>query len=232
METPPTAKARQWQQQERPKINEICLGFSRDGWHWSRPDRQAFLTVSGDTKAWNFGNVQSVGGICLIVKEHLYFYVSGRHPKGNTTGLALLRRDGFASMDADGDGGTLTTRLIEFKGKYLFVNVDNPDGELRVEVLDRDGGVIAPFSSENCVPISADTTLTPVSWKKTADLSKVAGRPVRFRFHLKNGKVYAFWVSQDTSGASCGYVAAGGPGFTSNKDTVGRVRSAYPLGRL
>jgi hypothetical protein len=222
MEDPPTAKAEQWQQQKRPKINEICLGFSRDGWHWSRPDRQAFLSISEDLDAWNFGNAQSIGGGCLIVDDQLYFYVSGRHPDGNTTGLAILRRDGFASMDANGDTGTLTTRLVEFKGRYLFVNIDNPDGELRVEVLDRKGMVIEPFSEFNCVPISVDKTLAPVHWKGGADLSRIAGKPIRFRFHLTNGSLYAFWVSPDTSGASYGYIAAGGPGFTSNRDTMGR----------
>ena len=42
------------------------------------------------------------------------------------------------------------------------------------------------------------------------------------RFHLKNGSLYAFWVSPDESGASHGYVGAGGPGFTGPRDTVGR----------
>jgi hypothetical protein len=36
---------------------------------------------------------------------------------------------------------------------------------------------------------------------------------VRFRFTLTNGKLYAFWVSPETTGASHGYVAAGGPGI-------------------
>ena len=44
---------------------------------------------------------------------------------------------------------------------------------------------------------------------------------VRFRFHLRNGELYAFWVSPEASGASHGYVAAGGPGFTGMTDTVG-----------
>jgi hypothetical protein len=60
--------------------------------------------------------------------------------------------------------------------------------------------------------------------KGAADLSAVSGKPVRFRFHLKNGRLYAFWVSPDASGASHGYVAAGGPGFTGATDTVGRGR--------
>src|SRR2546426_11227408 len=72
------------------------------------------------------------------------FYVSGRtgRPGSNkagtcATGLATLRRDGFASMDAGETGGTLTTRPVRFSGKHLFVNVDNAKGELRVEILDQ-----------------------------------------------------------------------------------------------
>ena len=47
------------------------------------------------------------------------------------------------------------------------------------------------------------------------------GTPVKFRFHLRNGRLYAFWVSPSPSGASHGYVAAGGPGFAGPTDTVG-----------
>jgi hypothetical protein len=46
----------------------------------------------------------------------------------------------------------------------------------------------------------------------------IAGRPVRIRFHLSNGSLYAFWVSSDPSGASNGYVAAGGPGYGGGID--------------
>ena len=48
-----------------------------------------------------------------------------------------------------------------------------------------------------------------------------SGKPVRFRFHLSNGSLYSFWVSPDKSGASHGYVGAGGPGLTGPTDTVG-----------
>jgi len=62
-----------------------------------------------------------------------------------------------------------------------------------------------------------------VTWK-AADLAGVAGKPVKFRFHVKAGRLYAFWVSAEKSGASHGYVAAGGPGFTQIRDTVGAGR--------
>ena len=63
---------------DRPKINEVCFGFSRDGFHWSRPMRDAFCPVSETREAWNWGNVQSAGGCCLVVGDKLYFYAPGQ----------------------------------------------------------------------------------------------------------------------------------------------------------
>jgi len=94
------------------------------------------------------------------------------------------------------------------------VNAACAKGELRAEALDEKGNPVAPFTAANCEPIRADATRTAVRWKGAADLSPLAGRPVRFRFHLTNGELYAFWVSPDASGASHGYVAAGGPGLS------------------
>ncbi len=108
---------------EREKPNEVCVGYSRDGWSWSRPDRRGFLPISEHKGDWNYGNVQSAGGCCLVVGDRLYFYCSGRGA-GNVTSLAVLRRDGFVSMDAADKEGTLTTRPVTFRGKYLFVNAD------------------------------------------------------------------------------------------------------------
>lgn len=98
----------------RPKVNDIQLGYRRDGFHWDRPSREAFITVSDDVKAWNVGNVQSVGGCCCVVGDRLYFYHSGRNAAMDQTGVAFLRRDGFALMNADETSGTLTTRPVTF----------------------------------------------------------------------------------------------------------------------
>ena len=124
-------------------------------------------------------------------------------------------------MNADSEQGILVTRPVKFNGKYLFVNIAATGGELRVEVLNKAGLPIAQFSRERCIPIAVDKTLAAVTWKGAEDLSDLTGRPVRFRFYLTNGSLYSFWVSPDKSGASYGYVAAGGPGFTGPKDTVG-----------
>jgi hypothetical protein len=125
-------------------------------------------------------------------------------------------------MDAGAEAGTLTTRPLTFRGKYLFVNADAPQGELRAEVLDEAGRPIAPFTLANGKPLRADSTRRRCTWNGGEDLAALAGRKVRLRFQLTNGRLYSFWVSPELSGASHGYVAAGGPGFTGPCDTTGK----------
>ena len=64
----------------------------------------------------------------------------------------------------------------------------------------------------------SDATRIRVDWNGASNLSSLAGRPVQFRFHQRNGNLYAFWVSPSTSGASNGYLAAGGPGLSGPVD--------------
>ena len=207
-----------------PKRNEVVVGYSRDGFHFDRPNRRPLLPAVEEEDAWNWGNVQSSGGACLVVGDQLYLYYNGvglGENRGRKTGLVFLRRDGFASMGSIRDEGILTTRPVRFGGKYLFINADCDQGELCVEVLDKDGKVVRPFTKDNCVPVMVDKTLARVEWKGAEDLSGLAGEPVQFRFSLRLGELYSFWVSPDKSGASYGYVGAGGPGYTSFVDTVG-----------
>ncbi|HEY3900938.1 MAG TPA: hypothetical protein VGM54_20170 [Chthoniobacter sp.] len=216
-----------------PKLTEIELGYSRDGFHFSRPDRTSFIAATKREGDWDRGYLRPIGSVCTIVGDRLFFYYcgfSGIAPDGQkyfyaggSTHVAFLRRDGFASMDADVSGGELVTRPVTFQGAHAFVNAAAAKGELRAEIFGEDGKPIGPFTAENCVAIHGDKTLQELTWKGADDLSALRGRPVRFRFTLKGASLYAFWVSPETSGASHGYVAAGGPGFTGPTDTVGKT---------
>jgi hypothetical protein len=197
---------------------DICLGFSRDGFHWTRYDRQPFIAPAQQPGGWNRTNVQSAGGCCVIADPRLYFYFSGRSGSPNSndpgissTGVAMLRRDGFASMAAGEREGQVTTRPLSFSGKHLFVNADCSRGELRAELLDRDNRVVRGFSREDCRPVRGDSTRALVSWNGSADVSRLSSAPVRIRFFLKGGRLYAFWIAPDLRGASRGYLGMGGP---------------------
>lgn len=202
-----------------PKTTELKLGFSRDGFHWHRPDRRAFIAASRKEGDWDRAYLHTTTGVCVVLDDQLVFPYcgySGIAPSGTrgmysgaSIGLATLRRDGFASMDGSGE---LTTRLVKFKGKHLFVNVN---GEVRVEVLDEAGKVI-----RSSKVASGDQTKLKVEWADGSDLSDMSGRNMKFRFHLRKGSLFAFWVTPDNNGSSGGYVGAGGPAFQGVRDTA------------
>jgi hypothetical protein len=222
------------QSHNRPKLNSVNLGYSRDGWYWSRPDRRPWLNYSEVVSAWNYGNIQTVLGSFMAMGDTLYVYCSGRNGTGNYAGLAFMRRDGFVSLDANSTPGDVTTRTVSFQGSHLFVNVADPNGTLVAEVQDEAGNPIAPFTLANCVPVSTDSTIYEVTWNGAADLSSLASSHVRLHFRLTNGSLYSFWVSPSSSGASNGYPSAGGPGYVTNCDTVGKAAyaAAYVLNQV
>jgi hypothetical protein len=204
-----------------PKTTDVNIAFSRDGVAWQRSPRRPFVGSSRKPGTWNRGYVHNTGGICAIVGDQLYFYFgtwSGISPNkpggdmyaGGSTGLAVLRRDGFVSMRGT---GTLTTPALAFTGRHLFVNAT---GEVAVEVVGQPG-----YAAKDCVPLRGGGTRQPVRWKSHRDLAALAGKPLQLRFHVTKGDLYSFWVSPDRTGASHGFVAAGGPGFTGPRDTVG-----------
>ncbi len=208
-----------------PKITDLNFAYSRDGFHWSRPDRRAHIP-SERRDVWDRGYVQSLGNLCCIHGDTLWFYYSafqgdtsktnvawmknGMYDRG-ATGLAFLRRDGFASMEAGAEAGSVTTRPIMFSGRRVFVNAAAKGGEVRVEILDESGHPIEPYTLRNCRPVSADSTLAPVSWNGAEDVAALSGKTVRFRFTLRLAALYSFWVSRDGTGRSDGYVAGAAP---------------------
>ncbi len=203
------------------KRNEVLIGYSRDGFHFSRPSHEPFMGVNETDGVWNWGNVQSIIGTPIIMGDSLYFYVSGR--KLNTTwwdsylstGLATLRRDGFVSMRPEPNQGYLLTQKISFDGNFLLVNADIPDGgELRVEILDENNKAIKGYGKADCIPMKENSTKYMIRWRKHDNISSLRGKPVHFRFHLNKGDLYSFWVSPWITGERRGHNAGGGPGLS------------------
>ena len=122
-----------------PKLTQIKLGYSRDGFHWHRPDREVFIGATKRDGDWDRAYLRPAAG-CVIARDRLHFYYSGfsgMSPSGlrdiyagGSTHVASIRRDGFVSMDAGEETGELVTRPLTFKGRHLFVNLDAPNGEL------------------------------------------------------------------------------------------------------
>lgn len=174
------------------------LVTSRDGVHWMRQqgDRVPILPV-GTGQAWDRGMVFSATQP-LVIDGKLWLYyggVDGTHlpqkdqPWHSGIGLATLRKDGFASLDAQGGTGTVTTRRLVGARGPLRVNY-TAKGSLRVEVLDETGKALPGYGRDDCDPLTGDSIDATVGWKGRKTLP--AGRPIRLRFTLDNASLYSF----------------------------------------
>ncbi len=208
-----------------PKLTELVLASSRDGFHWHRPDRRAFIGARREPGSWEYGYVESTGGVLLVVGDELWFYYSayaGDPSRINVPwsangmysnaalGLAKLRRDGFASMQAHFPDATLTTRPLIFTGKHLFINANTAGSMLKVECLGEDNKAVEGFSMNCCQGYRGNSTCAEITWAD-ADIGSLAGRPVKLRFQMDRGDLYSFWISKSKDGESGGFHGAGNP---------------------
>ena len=103
--------------------------------------------------------------------------------------LAVLRRDGFVSLDAGGERGTVTTRPFRWAGARLLANVKTADGgRLRAEVLDGAGKAVAATH-----PLDGDRPRGELRWAQAPPAS-LEGQPVRLRFTLRRASFYSYWL--------------------------------------
>ena len=86
----------------------------------------------------------------------------------------------------------MTTRPFTFTGDSLLLNVaTSAAGAVRVEIQDADGTPIPGFRAEDADPVVGDAIAWPVTWQGRADVGRLAGRPVRLRFVMREADLYA-----------------------------------------
>jgi len=175
-------------------ISEPELVMSRDGLNWRRVNQGTPFIERGAPGAWDAGTGGAPGAGPIEVGDELWFYYGrydGGHHGGYTKGgigLAKLRRDGFVSLAASEEGGSVLTKPFTLAGDSVEINAAAKGG-LTVQVLDRSGKVVAEGQS-----FTGDDCHRRVKWKKGADLSAWKGEEVAIRFLLRDAELYAFQV--------------------------------------
>ena len=129
--------------------------------------------------------------------DELSFYATENYWTGASKSGALrrhtLRLDGFVSVQAPMSGGELITKPLTFKGARFMLNfATSAAGGVRLEIQDLNGKAMPGFALDDCEPLFGDTLERTVTWKNGADVSTLAGRPVRLRFALQDADVYSF----------------------------------------
>ena len=104
----------------------------------------------------------------------------------------VLRTDGFTSIHAPYEGGEMITRGLRFTGKELLINYStSAAGSLQVEIQNSGGSPIPGFTAAECTEIIGDEIERVVAWSEGADLTRIAGKPVRVRFIMKDADLYS-----------------------------------------
>jgi hypothetical protein len=111
-------------------------------------------------------------------------------------GLATLRLDGFVSLEAGPEAGVITTKPFILVGSQLELNVETPQGQISIEVLDATDQPIPGFAKADCQDIKGvdELRLRP-KWRRHADLAPLNGEAIRLKFELQNARLYAFKVN-------------------------------------
>ena len=187
-----------------PNLYDVRLCVSRDGRQFRRvADRSVFLRP-GPEGAFCSGSVWALPAPVRMGDE-LWFYFQGSNADhdGNLIpgsdkfrtgiGRAVLRLDGFLSVDAGFNGGEIVTPLMRFQGKRLELNVDSGGGGVvMVELLDEQGHPIPGFTVKEATPLCCNSVRKTVTWGQNGDVSRLASRPVKIRFRMRDCKLYAF----------------------------------------
>ncbi len=184
----------------------VELVSSHDGVHWTREEapRPPLLPL-GPSGSWDDGMVFTarapiVEGGTIKVWYGGFDQVHG-FALAKTTGaigLATLRKDGFASLDAGPTNGTILTKPLTNTSGTLQVNYRAVGGSLKVEVLDANNNVIPGYSQADCVALTSDSVTQAVTWA-THTLLPTGAPSISLRFILQNAALYSFMAGQSAA---------------------------------
>jgi len=189
------------EQRKTDGFSDAVFMSSHDGLHWNRPFMEAWIRPGLDPKNWGgaHGNQTPAWGILQTAPDEISVYWAEHYDnypaKEITPQLrrGTLRLDGFVSVNAPYAGGEFVTKPLLFDGRKLTLNVSTSAvGSVKVEIQDAGGKPITGFAAEDCIEIWGDEIARTVAWKGGTDVSKLAGRPVRLRFVMKDADIYAF----------------------------------------
>lgn len=175
----------------------VELVTSRDGIHWDRQEGDRPPILPNGPAAWDAGMVFTTQQPLVENGQIKLYYggISGSHCGSNWiggVGLATMRKDGFASLDAGSTAGSLVTRKLLSATGSLRVNYSaGGGGSVRVEVQDDGGNVVPGYALADCTPLQGDSTEATVTWGAWSSLPETGG-PLRLRFVLQNASIYSF----------------------------------------
>ncbi|MEX2288365.1 MAG: hypothetical protein WD648_14815, partial [Planctomycetaceae bacterium] len=110
-----------------------------------------------------------------------------KHP--TAIGLATLRRDGFVSLTAGNEPGTLSTKPFNLPEGDLHLNVKGAKGQIVSTLCDADG---KPLDQPGSNIHHGGGANLRIRWPHPIP-PDLRGKPVRLQIELTNAELYSYW---------------------------------------
>lgn len=176
---------------------DIQLATSADGEHWERSWPRVNIIPRGSPGTFDGGGILGMSNTATHTPTETWvFYTAMTTGHGGPVGVKRLsigradwRRHGFASLDADPQGGRLETKPLKLEGPDLIVNSDASRGELRVGLLEADGKPIPGYSMGESDVLKSDAMAWMARWKNQRTVP--TDRSVKVVIEMKSGRLFS-----------------------------------------
>jgi len=186
---------------------ETQIAVSRDGIHWKRYPRPAYVGI-GEHQGIDFKTAYIAYGMIKRGNEIWQYCFCEPHYHSpwvkyddKRAVIRLIHKiDRFVSLDSPYDKiATAITKPLIFKGKKLTLNIDtDATGYAQVGFLDINGNPIPGFSIDECIYINGDFFCKEVEWlNKGTDISELEGKPVKIIFKMRGAKLFSFQFKEN-----------------------------------
>lgn len=189
-------------------VIHVELAWSQDGWTWQHAADRSPVIPRGTPGSFD-GGMTFTAVRPIVLEDEIWIYYNGWEAthashwygepqtdeplKRGFISLGKLRRDRWVAAEAVREEGRLTTVPLRFQGRCLWVNAEASAGRVGVAILDDHYRPLPGFGVADCDPVrNTDASAQRLSWRGEADLSALAGRPIRLRFWLQNARLFAF----------------------------------------
>ena len=185
---------------------DVQLAASRDGVNWQRVADRGVFIPNGPRGSWDGGCIFTAAQPLQVVGDQIFVFYSAlmldheeqrpsrqqRSGYGESSiGVATLRRDGFVSLRAGSQSGSLITEPFLWKAdRKLHLNVDARQGQIQVAALDEQGKPLDGWKTSR--RIVGDHTDVVVRWPEKREQGP--GRMISLQLTLQQADLYAYWL--------------------------------------
>lgn len=180
-------------------ITDCLFMTSRDGRTFHRWD-EPFLKPGIERKHnWIYGDGYANLGLLdtkaadpdAPAELSMYFIEDNWH-RATRLRRYTLRQDGFVALHARRMPGEMITKPLVFRGTKLELNfATSAAGHVRVELQQENGRPLPGFTLADCDELFGDSLQRHVTWKGKADVSSLAGQPIRMCIVMSDADLYS-----------------------------------------